>query len=243
MTNATLICGNLEPTRTRWKNGQVHSTTLRQGKQMCKSVTVSSLCAFQQGERDRNKEREIKGRERNGVRRWGGMGTTYHKPEPCVVVLASLLEPCGASLETNGATRETCNISSNTLVVNTNHHHHHHHQKHQLIGSSHGRWLRQRDGHIPTSAHGSLVSRASLFFFENSRPIFKVICNWSTWPFWLKAQASISCNVITWKTLPRTWLHRAVTHNFQVEVPDVIYVGTLHQDKDRLASRKSRPQR
>ena len=28
MTNATLFCGNLEPTRLRWKSDQVHTTTL-----------------------------------------------------------------------------------------------------------------------------------------------------------------------------------------------------------------------
>ena len=28
MTNATVLCGNLDPTPMRWKNGQVHTTAL-----------------------------------------------------------------------------------------------------------------------------------------------------------------------------------------------------------------------
>ena len=28
VTNATLFCGNIEPTRVRWKSHQVHTTTL-----------------------------------------------------------------------------------------------------------------------------------------------------------------------------------------------------------------------
>ena len=47
MTNATLFCGNLEPTRMRWKDDQVHTTTQRQWKQLCRSVTMSSLSAVQ----------------------------------------------------------------------------------------------------------------------------------------------------------------------------------------------------
>ena len=46
VTNATVFCDNLEPTQVRWKSDQVHITTLWQGKHMCRSVTVSSLCAI-----------------------------------------------------------------------------------------------------------------------------------------------------------------------------------------------------
>ena len=75
---------------------------------------------------------------------------TYQKSEPCVVLVASLLEP-------RGAPHQPCNISSKPLVVK---HHHHHHHKHHLIWSSRGRWQRQRDGRTPASAHRSLVWRA-----------------------------------------------------------------------------------
>ena len=37
----------LEPTRMRWKSAQVCTTVLRQGKQMCRSVTVPSPCEIQ----------------------------------------------------------------------------------------------------------------------------------------------------------------------------------------------------
>ena len=37
----------LEPTRMRWKSGQVRTTVLWQVKQICRNVTVPSLCATQ----------------------------------------------------------------------------------------------------------------------------------------------------------------------------------------------------
>ena len=43
----------LEPTRRRWKNDQVCTTVLCQEKQMRGSVTVMSLRAIQQRERER----------------------------------------------------------------------------------------------------------------------------------------------------------------------------------------------
>ena len=57
MSNASLFCGTLEPTRMRWECGQVRVTKLRKGKQPCKSATVSSLCTDQQTGRE--KERDL----------------------------------------------------------------------------------------------------------------------------------------------------------------------------------------
>ena len=47
VSNASLFCGTLEPTRMRWECGQVRVTRLRKRKQLCKSATVSSLCTDQ----------------------------------------------------------------------------------------------------------------------------------------------------------------------------------------------------
>ena len=60
MTNASLFCGNLEPKRecigrmVKWAQ-----QLCDKGNKVCRSVTVSSLCAFQhkQGERDTETER------------------------------------------------------------------------------------------------------------------------------------------------------------------------------------------
>ena len=52
MSNASLFCGTFEPTRMRWECGQVRD---KKRKQLCRSVTVSSLS---QSTRREKRERE-----------------------------------------------------------------------------------------------------------------------------------------------------------------------------------------
>ena len=47
VSNASLFCGTLEPTRMRWECGQVRVTRLRKGSNCAVSATVSSLCTDQ----------------------------------------------------------------------------------------------------------------------------------------------------------------------------------------------------
>ena len=57
MSNASLFCGTLEPTRMRWECGQVRVTRLRKGSN-CAGVQRCQVCAPINRERERERERE-----------------------------------------------------------------------------------------------------------------------------------------------------------------------------------------
>ena len=63
MSNASLFCGTLEPTRMRWECGQARVTRLRKGSN-CAGVQRCQVCAPINTEEDREKERKVeKGKE------------------------------------------------------------------------------------------------------------------------------------------------------------------------------------
>ena len=61
MSNAILFCCNLAPAQLRWKNGRVHATTLRHGKQnvqQCNSVKITCVLTTIDRERQRDNGRQ-----------------------------------------------------------------------------------------------------------------------------------------------------------------------------------------
>ena len=73
MSNATLFCGTLEPTRMRWKSAQVHTTSLETREanvQQCNGV--KSVCNSTERNKDMERDRQktnAKEREREKERK------------------------------------------------------------------------------------------------------------------------------------------------------------------------------
>ena len=81
MSNASLFCGTLEPTRMRWECGQVRVTRLRKGSN-CAGVQRCQVCApiNKQAQRERGSKKQSKKQSKETEDRATGRVTSVSPP-------------------------------------------------------------------------------------------------------------------------------------------------------------------